>query len=330
MSLVFFFIILSFLVGAQKCAPFLSIMKVKIACPHNVVTGGIELLHQTAAELNKYHRTEIWYQDRNEHSIPVEYERYNNTVNNIIEPDDVLIFPEIWANGTNDPRYKGNIKAVFWCGVNAYFTHNSKESWFKIGDVIHLSQSEYSTRFVLDVLKADRVIEVTDYINDDFLHCEIYGKRDRIVLYNPAKGMEFTEKIIAFAPDIAFIPVTGMTRKEIINLMKRSMVWIDFGDFPGKDRLPREAAACGMCLITGKRGTARYFKDLSIPDRYKIDNINYSDLQFIVDEIKDIFNHFDERQEMFWAYRERLKQEKEQFKEGIKKLSEVLDYHSRL
>lgn len=309
-------------------------MRIKIACPHNTVTGGIELLHQTAAELNKYDgvTAELWYVfGRSVKAIPDDYLVYGNTVNNIIEDGDVLLFPEIWAHFTNDPAFRDHQKIVYWESVDNYFPHTPKDQWYKFGEnTLHISQSEYSNRFLSDVLKVSQkdIIEITDYVNADYLNSNISGERQPVVLYNPAKGMEYAEKIIRAGVGIEFKPVKGMTRQQVLDLMKQSMVWIDFGNFPGKDRLPREAGACGMCLITGKKGTAKYHKDLAIPDEYKIDDFNYADLGRIIDMIRDIFSNFDDHQKKFASYRKRLKQEKTQFEQGIKQLYEVLNHNS--
>lgn len=303
-------------------------MKIKIACPHNTVTGGIELLHQVAAELNTYDgvTAELWYMiDHSVHAIPDEYLVYGNTVNNRVDRGDILLFPEIWGHYTNKAIYSDYRKVVYWEGVNAYFPHTPKDLWFKFGEgTQHISQSEYSNRFLADVLGITDYVEITDYINEDFLNCDISGKREKIVLYNPTKGMDFTEKVIAMAPDIKFVPIAGMKRQQILDLMRKSMVWIDFGSFPGKDRLPREAGACGMCLITSKSGTARYHKDLAIPDEYKFEDVSYADLGKTIEKIEDIFDHFDERQKLFDEYRNVLKREKLRFQYGIKQLVEVL------
>lgn len=303
-------------------------MRIKIAVPHNTVTAGIELLHQVASELNKYDdvTADIWYMvGLSETEIPSEYSCYQNMVNNDIHEEDILLFPEIWAHCTNEPAFQGHKMLVYWESVDNYFSHTPQDQWFKFGDeTLHISQTEYSNKFLADVIKTDNVIEITDYVHDDFLNSDIKGKRNPVVLYNPVKGLEYTEKIIQLAPDITFKPISGMVRTEIHDLMKHSMVWIDFGFFPGKDRLPREAGASGMCLITGKRGSAKFHKDMGIPEKYKIDNANYADLGEIIELIRDILDNFEDRQKQFASYRKRLKQEKEQFNAGISELVERL------
>ena len=304
-------------------------MNIKIACPHNVVTGGIELLHQVAAELNKYDgvTAELWYMDPNELKIPDDYLVYGNTVNSRIDDGDILLLPEIWAHFSNDPAFKDHTKVVYWESVDNYFPHTPKDQWFKFGEnTLHISQTEYSNRFLADVVNVptNNIIEITDYVNDDYLNSDTTGPRAPIVLYNPTKGLDYTEKIMALADDVEFIPITGMAREQVLDLMQHSMVWIDFGFFPGKDRLPREAGACGMCLITGRRGSAKYQKDMGIPEKYKISNANCADLGEIANKIRDILANFEERQKEFADYRKILKREKVLFKKGIGKLVEKL------
>lgn len=301
-------------------------MNIKVACPYNVVTGGIELLHQVAHELNKYDNiyADIWYIfDSNKTDIPVEYQMYGNSVNNVICPDDILLFPEIWAGLASVSQFAGHKKIIYWESVDNYFGHTRRQDWFKFEpSTIHLSQTEYSNRFLEQFkIPADNIIEVTDYINDEFFTCQDEPwVRHPIVLYNPVKGFEFTDKLIMYAPDIDFQPISGMNRQQIIELMRKSMVWVDFGNFPGKDRLPREAAICGMCLITGKHGSAKFVKDLAIPPIYKFSDANYSDLKFISQLIRDIFNQFEYHTQNFIEYREHIKEEKILFEQGVYKL----------
>lgn len=298
-------------------------MNVFVACPPNVVTGGIELLHQVCAELNKHDgiNAVIWTPGTVTQTIPDEYMVYGNCVadRNPLK-GETIIFPEIWAGLTNWSEFAECQKIIYWESVDNYFPHTAKERWFKFGEgTKHISQGAYSTAFLEDVLNMypEDMTVITDYINEDFLYQDISGKREKIVLYNPAKGMEYTEKIIAYMPDTQFIPIQGMKRTKIRDFMLHSMVYIDFGNFPGKDRLPREAGACGMCLVTGKQGSARFADDLDIPPFFKIGNFNYADLKFIRNQINGIMNCFEEWQERFSDYRRRIHHEKAEFQTGI-------------
>ncbi|PMP88226.1 MAG: hypothetical protein C0173_07520, partial [Desulfurella sp.] len=80
--------------------------------------------------------------------------------------------------------------------------------------------------------------------------------KKNIVAYNPKKGLIFTKKIIKEDSKINFVPIINMPRKNVINLLIKAKVYIDFGNFPGPERIPKEAAILGCCVITGKRGSA--------------------------------------------------------------------------
>ena len=82
----------------------------------------------------------------------------------------------------------------------------------------------------------------------------LQNKRNNI-LYNPAKGLSdlmlFKQKLQQITTDYTFIPIQNMSHTQIRNIMLQSKIYIDFGNHPGKDRIPREAAMCGCCIITG-------------------------------------------------------------------------------
>ena len=112
----------------------------------------------------------------------------------------------------------------------------------------HLCQSRYAAEFV----KKQGILDflfLSDCLNEDFLTSHAELSRDDRVLYNPSKGFWFTKKIIDANPDIDFVAIEGMTPAQTKSLMRTSKLYIDFGDHPGKDRLPREAAICGCCIV---------------------------------------------------------------------------------
>jgi hypothetical protein len=79
------------------------------------------------------------------------------------------------------------------------------------------------------------------------------------------------------------------------------------------DRIPREAAISGCCVITGKDGAAGYYEDIPIPDRYKVDDLEDVDVEAVKKLLLGIFENYDERIEDFAYYREMIRGEKEKF-----------------
>jgi hypothetical protein len=161
---------------------------------------------------------------------------------------------------------------------------------------------------------------LSEYLNKSFLETQTdISKKEDIVVYNPKKGFSFTKKIISSAKDIKFIPLINMTREEVIKILQRAKVYIDFGNHPGKDRIPREAAILGCCVITGKRGSAAFFEDVPIPDEYKFEDKEES-IPKIIEKIKDCFKNFEERYKDFEYYREVIRNEPQKFIEDLKKI----------
>jgi len=114
------------------------------------------------------------------------------------------------------------------------------------------------------------------------------------------------------APQFEWVPLVNMTKEQIIQKLLSSKIYIDFGNHPGKDRLPREAALCGCCIITGKRGAAGNNVDITIPSKYKFADAIES-IPMIVKQIELILNQYDLCSSDFDTYRSHIKREKELF-----------------
>ena len=172
----------------------------------------------------------------------------------------------------------------------------------------------YQSMYASDFLARNgfsNCVRLSDYINDDYKFDDslINNKKD-VVIYNPKKGYEFTKKLVKRAPDIRWIPIQNMTREQVKALMIDSKIYIDFGFHPGKDRMPREAAMCGCCLITGKQGAAGYKDDLFIDEnKYKFTQKN-RDIKRIINTIHSVMKNYEIEIQNFSEYRYLIKQEK--------------------
>ena len=62
-----------------------------------------------------------------------------------------------------------------------------------------------------------------------------------------------------------------MSRAEVREALCKVKVYADFGSHPGRDRMPREAALCGACVLTNRRGSANFAEDVPLPTLYKLD-----------------------------------------------------------
>ena len=309
------------------------LMEILHVCPANCATGGPEAIHAFVCELNKIPgvHARIWYWDIKYHPpMPEEYKAYGcEYVTELPKDyDGVLIVPEIWANRIMD--YPKCTKAVYWLGLDAYAGWHSQEergAFLKDNSIIHIAQSEYAFD-LLKKLKVKYLTKCVDLVNAEYYEPYEETKRSDAVLYNPAKATPFMSRIMEQCQGIEFKPIRGMTRQQVIETMRGSKLYVDFGEFPGRERMPREAALCGCCLITSKIGSAAYIGDFA--HDYKFDS-KEGHIWAIVNRIRYVLGHYDECRKDFDLFRKCLradeKRMKEQVKEIVRLFSEI-QYHN--
>jgi hypothetical protein len=317
--------------------------KIYVACPSNVATGGPELLHQLVYELRKlgFNAYMYYYDMENNNPIHPAYVKYSNPYVENIEDNqlNILIVPEVKTGLIYD--YNKIQKVIWWLSVdNFYKRFDSNILWKKVvkkilfnlgyfkvyrfqkdNNLIHFVQSEYAKQHLLQK-GIENIYFLGDYLNELFIDEQlenINSKKQDIVIYNPKKGIEFTKKIIQHGENITFVPIENMTREEVAKLLSTAKVYIDFGNHPGKDRIPREAAISGCCVITGKQGSAKYYEDVAIEEEFKFED-KIENIPLIIKKIKECMNNYDENSIKFNFYRKKIKNEQNNFINDIKKI----------
>jgi hypothetical protein len=315
--------------------------KFYIAAPANFATGGPELLHQLAYKLKSEGKDVMMYYWPSNHPEPVHenYLQYGlNFVTNVDDdPNNILIVPETrihllegftqikkivwWLSVDNHflglSGLKGRINSFLLrkMGSQNYLFFNKK---IKLIDY-HLVQSKYAEN-ALRGYGIENILHLGDYLHESFLDEETcLNKKENIVAYNPKKGITFTQQLIKYAPHIQFVPIENMTREQVVALLQRAKVYIDFGFHPGKDRIPREAAYLECCVITNKRGSARYQEDVPIMQEFKFDE-KKSNLKQISNKIDDCFGDYDRNVSKFFSYKIEIKNQEREFECQMKSI----------
>jgi hypothetical protein len=304
-----------------------------IACPANYATGGPELLHQLCDTLrtNGYKAFMFYYEvKKNENPIHPEYQKYNIDFSSHIDDNDenYLIVPE--TNTEFSFKFKKIKKIIWWLSVDNYFNHSTKLKGklkhklkmvfnfprLKHPTIFHFYQSFYAKKFLLDnSFIENNLFYLSDYLNDSFIaECANidYKQKENIVLYNPKKGIEFTKKIIHATPELNWVAIENMSRNEVIRTLQKAKVYIDFGNHPGKDRIPREAAISGCCVITNTKGSAGFIEDVAIDSEFKIIE-NDENVNNIIQKIYDCLNDYEDIINKFEKYRSFITHEHENF-----------------
>ena len=317
-----------------------------IVAPANFATGGPELLHQLAHRLNQLSfKVFMFYTPHNiKNPIHDNYKEYNIAFIRSIKDDknNILIVPETRVNILLE--YKNIQKVVWWLSVDNYFLSRPKpygfinrimlnkfnsqryigfSSFLQLVDC-HLVQSEYAEKMLLSK-NINNIKYLSDFLHKTFISNIVdINNKENIVVYNPKKGIKFTQKIIKSSQNIRFIPIENMSREDVVNLLKKAKVYIDFGFHPGKDRIPREAAILKACIITNKKGSAKYYKDVPIKDDYKFDESN-KNIKFILDKITDCFVNYDINIKQFQNYYDEIVLQEDNFNNEIKHIFKLQD-----
>lgn len=321
-----------------------------VGCPAFNKTGGTELAHQLVKTLlengkNAY----ILYYDTNKIGdnslINPAFTKYVSEYVTLNQVDDkaenILVVPEIRIELLSS--FNKLQKAIWWMSVDNYLKNNGFMNAVKFygflraakllltnkialfernlnNQTLHLYQSEYA-RLFLESKGVTNVARLSDYLNDTYLNTSEVSIKERKdnVLYNPKKGIVFTQKLIKAAPQFNWIPIQNMTTDEVRELLLTSKVYVDFGNHPGKDRFPREAAISGCCIITDKKGSAKNSVDISIPESYKFEDVS-SNIELVILKIKNCLDSFEKNVQSFDSYRASILNEKKVFENDVKSL----------
>lgn len=188
----------------------------------------------------------------------------------------------------------------------------------------HMYNCEYIHRYLL---KKGIPEENTSYLcgpleeNYNNINKEnILEFKENIVLYNPAKiNKKFLRKIYRevnyMDKTIKFIPIQNMTRDEVYNTLKKAKVYIDFGYFPGPERMPREAVSLYCNIITSKLGSAANDIDVPITDNYKFE-MNNQNVYKVANLIIKMCNNYEQYINDFDVYRIKVKSQIDNFEKN--------------
>ncbi|TNM59453.1 hypothetical protein FHN55_20690 [Streptomyces sp. NP160] len=139
----------------------------------------------------------------------------------------------------------------------------------QLATVRHLAQSEYARAYLY--ARADVLATVVgDWTPLDGLDDTDPPGGRSTVTYNPAKAREAVEALRLRVPEVEFVALEGMTREQLVAELRRSLVYLDLGYHPGKDRMPREAALCGAVTVVARRGSGAFHADVPLPWEHKV------------------------------------------------------------
>ena len=318
--------------------------KVIIFCPPQKVTGGPEALHQLSDKLLRLGNRNVFmsYIPKKKNAKPQSYSVYNTQEIDTIEDnqENILIIPESMTFLVK--KYPKSQKIIWWLSVDFYkilmdlrirrqnifsklfYQQKDREYNFEqLPNVFQWAQSYRSSIYIKDhKIPEDQIDYVCDYINPIFLKNNKEIQKDitnRTILYNPQKGKKEISELIKNSPELVWIPIQNMSAHQIKDLMAKSLLYVDFGENPGRDKMLRESVSQDCCIISGKNGSSLYYEDLMIPDEYKF-NFSKKNIPHIIEKIEDILNNYTKHISNFETYKKAVLIEETAFENKIKQI----------
>jgi hypothetical protein len=325
-------------------------VKYLIFCPYGARTGGPEALLQLSDSLIRNgFDAELWLITQgeidaiskfiadggslfensfkvSERSNPIaEYARYQQNLFRGYSQGQklVAIIPETYTWMT--PALLKNRLVVWWLSVDNAFESLTRHNlnFLRLPNVKHVAQSAYAMQFAAS-LGLDPSL-LTDYTTVDGEASPVDSRRLRLAINANQKVIFNLDGVIQdlqiACPGLEVIKIYNLKREEVYEAFRTSRLFIDLGNFPGKDRMIREALALGANVILARVGSGALFVDYPIPDLYKISPSELSNVALLAQHM--LINPASHSQR-FQEAREVIREEKRNFD------AEVLDFFCQL
>lgn len=304
--------------------------KIQVVCPANVVTGGPESLHNLVAVISSlgFSASIVYYPFNRAADISSPYQKYEVKTELLEDQtNNLIIFPEIYC--MEALKIKHATAAIWWLSVDNFLErkyHNVRDIYRYLRKVLkgsrpplgvrqlkhlrHFSKAYYDEEF----LKANHINfqRISGPISELYLNAGVFTRsheKKNQILYNPTKGQHLIQQLTHKFPEFNFVPLKGLSEDGLRQAYLTSKLYVDFGHHPGKERMPREAAVSGCCVITGRLGSAGNDFDIPIPDQFKLDQFSDHFSSAFESAVKNIFLNFDEVTKLFDSYRELIRDE---------------------
>lgn len=239
------------------------------------------------------------------------------------EEDYVIILPEVMIENPNNLSWfihgLDKVQFIIWWLSTAFMYNNLsfKSSKRKMmaglnlmkNRSLNLCESELAMRDLLYHGLENRMI-FQHGTSKVFVEHPVTSTKQRAVMYNGCKQgtPEFVERLKPYMPDVEFLEVKPTNWGEYISkeelcdrFYDKSMVYIDFSGFEGRELMPREACLRNCVVFLGNEGDAETFDDYPLDDYYKLNR--YDNLEEVAAKIYDALDNYEKHLGNQWFFR---------------------------
>ncbi|MCX5923108.1 MAG: hypothetical protein NTU89_00925 [Candidatus Dependentiae bacterium] len=269
---------------------FKTIKTVVILCPY-ITTGGPESLCQIAQELKKegfdvymlwmrtgslIHKKNIngvWYLSVSDiGTAPLVYQNDYNIFNLnkdvALDSSTLMVVPEIWCDCLT--FFDGAKKMIAWLSIqNIHAIDKSRtvrklidKKLLYVMDCLHICNAPCVETALKDWGANPYLVQT--YINLKYVEVQKEAKVENTIAYSPLKGAALGKSFISKYQNYDYISLKGLDILKMINSLDRAQIYIDFGHFPGRERVPREALLRDCVIFIHNVGCARDYDSFPI------------------------------------------------------------------
>jgi hypothetical protein len=229
-------------------------------------------------EIRRGNEVEFIYEPLTHNLVLQEYAYYDPipAKSTALSDRTLVILPEIFPE--LHKMFAPAVTAYWWLGWDAAFRPGSRltdlgfqSTFFARPDLWHIAQT-FRVHVLLREKGARRIVDVVDYVDPRFTGTK--PNRHNVVFrvaYNPKRigAADLANRFFDDNTDIPACPIIGMSREEVHETLRQTMIYVEFGNNPGSDRLPREAASVGCIVLAKNAGGSSYFEDMPIDAEFK-------------------------------------------------------------
>ena len=237
--------------------------------------------------------------------------------------DDVLIFPEVRIKLLTNIRNAGFRNTVFWwlSWNNADLQVIDRLDYAEsLLNTIHLFQSHFAHEKAREHDFDGLMVSDYTLFDQDTLNVSTQKKYDVCFFPLKAKGAERT--LGNLSQGFRIKKIEKMPQSEVINVLRESKFFLDFGRQPGKDRIPREATIQGCIPIVRRVGAARNNVDVPIPDILKPSTAQMLDANYLKQLMISLDQKYDNVLDELDAYKQSILVERETFMKEVQNFIE--------
>lgn len=242
----------------------------------------------------------------------------------ILNDSSLIILPEIW--GDLIPFFNPAKIAFYWLSIAnfeqignnttcKFFVQNKRPDFF---NCIHLSDAPWISKKLENWDIHSTLIEapICNYYTENIP--DNATKKDLIV-FNPKKGAQLAQLYKKLNPNNNYFAIENLTEQEVIKSLDSAKIYIDFGHFPGKDRIPREALARGCVIFIHNQNCGSDYDSFPINDYFRFNerDIENGTLQ---NKVNQALNNFEDISKQQNDAREQLYHEYSKFSKQIHNL----------